>query len=260
MATVKEPAELRRIRLIKLVEDGDFISPADMARKLRVSGETIRRDLLVLEQSGQLRRFHGGAVAGEVKTSEPDRASRSRLNRTEKKEIAEIAVSLIGPTDAIFLDVGTTVEAIAKALPHTFCGTVVTNNLLVTSILGDRENIDLYVLGGKVRAGEFTTFGADTLTQINGFNTNLAFISAGGVHASEGLTDYSTGDIALKRAMISNTRATYIVAGSEKLGQTALRNVSSIVDVSAVITDSKIGQQQLDDFSAAGIKVLHPAP
>jgi DeoR/GlpR family transcriptional regulator of sugar metabolism len=255
---MKEPPELRRQKIVELASAGEYIRPADIAKALKVSGETIRRDFVILEASGSLRRMHGGAVAESTTSSEPDRASRIELRRAEKNEIAALVASLVRPTDAIFLDVGTTVEAAARALPATFSGTVITNSLIVGTILGERENIELHVLGGRMRLGEYTTYGADTEAQLSGFHADLAFLGAGGVHAEFGFTDYSSEDVPIKQLMIGRSRASYILATSDKISHVALRRVSELSEVTGVLTDSKVSAGQLASFADIDVQFLKP--
>jgi DeoR family fructose operon transcriptional repressor len=256
MARTKQPPAVRRQRILELVEKSEFIVPSDIAEALDVSGETIRRDLMMLEQSGLLRRVHGGAIQETVGSSEPDRASRTAFRRSEKREIAEAAVNLVQPTDALFLDVGTTVEAIAEALPRTFHGTIITNSLHVAFILGDRDNIRIELLGGTLRQGEYTTSGPDAEGQTRGFHADIAFIGAGGITVEDGVTDYSGEDSAVKRNMIAHSTRSFAVVGSEKIGKKALRSVCALNDLAGIITDSEVPQSTVQHFEDAGLLLI----
>lgn len=257
VSPTKQPAAVRRRRILELMNEGDFLRPADIAAVMSVSGETIRRDLMALERSGALKRIHGGAMApARVIDTEPDRANRSMEFPQEKEEIGAAVAALVANDDTIFLDVGTTVEAAARALPSTFHGIVITNSLIVGSILGDRPSIELYVLGGRIRAGEMTTYGPDALAQIRSFNANWAFLGAGGVDATAGLTDYSTEDVATKQLMIEKAAKTYILAVGDKLGRIAVRQVCDLDRVSGVITDSNADPVQVSVLRKAGVDVV----
>ncbi|RFA13130.1 hypothetical protein B7R22_14110 [Subtercola boreus] len=167
--------------------------------------------------------------------------------------MALAAVELIQPTDALFLDVGTTIEAIAEALPSSFHGTIITNSLYVAFILGERGNIRIELLGGTIRVGEFTTSGPDAEKQTRAFHADVAFIGAGGVSIEDGVTDYSVEDTAVKQSMIANATRAFVVAGSEKIGKKALRSVCALTDLAGVITDSGIEQPMVQRFEDAGL-------
>jgi DeoR/GlpR family transcriptional regulator of sugar metabolism len=257
ISPMKEPPEVRRRRILELVSEGDFLRPADIAAMMSVSGETVRRDLMALERSGDLKRIHGGAMPPvKVTESEPDRANRSMENPREKDEIGAAAAALVGDTDTIFLDVGTTVEAAARALSPTFHGIVITNSLVVGSILSDRPEVELYVLGGRVRAGEMTTYGPDALAQVRSFNANWAFLGAGGVDIRAGLTDYSSEDVAIKQLMIEKSAKTYVLAVGDKLGRIAVRHVCDLDEIKGIITDSTASSTRIKSLKDAGLEVF----
>jgi DeoR/GlpR family transcriptional regulator of sugar metabolism len=256
---MKQPAAVRRRRIVELVGQGEYLRPADIAAQMSVSGETVRRDLMALERSGELKRIHGGAMAPvRLVDTEPDRAIRSTEHRAEKEEIATVVASMISDTDTIFLDVGTTVETVAMALPGTFHGIVVTNSLSVGSILGGRPGIELYVLGGRVRTGEMTTYGPEVLAQVRSFNANWAFLGAGGVDVAAGFTDYASEDVPTKQLMIQQSAKAYALAVGEKLGRTAFRHVCGLDKLSGIITDSKTSRIDIEALREAGIEVLQP--
>jgi DeoR/GlpR family transcriptional regulator of sugar metabolism len=259
MTNMSEPAELRRQRILAIARSNEYVRPNDLAAELAVSGETIRRDLQVLERIGKIRRLHGGVVLEtELRAFEPTRESRTKASRAEKTEIALLAVGLLRSNSAVFLDVGTTVETVASNLSPEFEGTIITTSLAIGSILGESTNTNVQILGGALRPGEFTTFGPDTIAQIENFNTDFAFISAGGVHPQNGLTDYSSEDVASRLAMIKNADATYLLVTSEKLNKTALRHVCQLTALRGIITDRHVTKDQITTFQDAGVDVLHP--
>jgi DeoR family fructose operon transcriptional repressor len=61
---VRYAAERQRIILAAARADGR-VEVTDLAQRLEVTGETIRRDLTVLERRGLVRRVHGGALPVE---------------------------------------------------------------------------------------------------------------------------------------------------------------------------------------------------
>lgn len=212
---------------------------------------------MALERSGEVKRIHGGAMAPvRVTATEPNRANRTVEHQAEKREIAEIVASLVSDTDAIFFDVGTTVEAAANALPASYRGMVITNSLVVGSILGVRDGIELHMLGGRVRAGELTTYGPEVLAQIHSYNADWAFIGAGGVDAQAGLTDYSSEDIATKRLMIEKSARAYALGVHEKLGRVAVRHVCNLDALTGIITDSAADDTYVAAFRELGMEVL----
>lgn len=255
----RDPAEVRRRKILGIANRHGFVRQAEIAAELDVSTETVRRDLAALQEAGELTRVHGGAVmSGPPARVEPAREERSSTSTLQKAEIARLAASLLGPDDTVFIDVGTTAEAVAHALPMSFHGVVVTSSLPVGLIVGAREDVELHLLGGKVRPRELTTYGAETLTQIAAFNAAVSIIGAGGV-AGNGISDFSGEDAAVKRQMIARSARSFVVAGSDKLGRIAPRNVCRLLDVDAIITDALAAPSQIDALESAGGTVLTPS-
>ena len=252
----KSNADARRQQIIALTTNGRFVRPADIAKELKVSGETVRRDLLALEESGDLQRVHGGALSPPVvNPTEPSRGIRSAVHQQEKSAIAELAVAQVDDDDTLFLDVGTTVEAAAAALPPTFHGVVVTHSLAVATVLGDR-NLEVIVLGGRLRVGEMSMYGPATLNQLQGYNATVALLGSGGSDLEAGMTDYSMEDVAVKQLMIERASRTFILGASDKFGKRATRYVCALVDVTGVITGSPVSSTIRTRMLAASVNVL----
>ena len=254
----RDPAEVRRRKILTIATRNGFVRQAEIAAELDVSTETVRRDLAALQKVGELTRIHGGAVVGgRASLVEPAREERSSASTAQKEQIATVAVSLLDPDDIVFIDVGTTAEAVARALPMTFRGAVVTSSLPVALIVGAREDLELHLLGGRVRPRELTTYGAETVAHIRSFNATVAFLGAGGVTAA-GISDYFGEDVAVKQAMIGQTARTFVVAGSDKFGRSAPRNVCLLDDLEAVITDAGVSEDHRVAVNGAGGVILTP--
>src|SRR5699024_9836258 len=102
----------RHRHIVEALESAASVSTIELARTLRVSQETIRRDLIQLEQHGALRRVYGGAVTlHRQRSSEPPFAQRSAINAEAKRVVGEVAAQLVRPGQTVFVDVGTTAQA-----------------------------------------------------------------------------------------------------------------------------------------------------
>ena len=132
--------EERRLRILQALDEAGTLSTEQLAQRLEVSAETIRRDLVHLDQRGRLQRVHGGAMNGTaVRQEEPPFAERAGVAAEAKRRIAQVASGLVVPGQTVAFDVGTTALAVARALPGSFHGTVVTCSLLVAAELAGPE-------------------------------------------------------------------------------------------------------------------------
>ncbi|MFI5613972.1 DeoR/GlpR family DNA-binding transcription regulator [Amycolatopsis sp. NPDC051903] len=250
----------RRRRILVLLNSSEVLRPADMAVQLDVSPETIRRDLVLLEREGAIRRVYGGAAKAKnlSRSAEPGRVERENIEREAKAEIAEVVASIVGDDDTVFLDVGTTVLAAARALPDSFRGRVVTNNLGAVLAMAGRDAVNLHLVGGRVRHDELTSSGPDAEDQVSNFFADKAFLGSGGVHVTGGLTDYHLDEIAVRHRMISNAAEVYVLADGSKLGHVALRKVCGLDRITALITDSAADPEMVAQLRDAGLTVVQP--
>src|SRR3954471_17826248 len=130
-----EAAAERRARILSALRLGGFVSIADLARDLRVSQMTIRRDLHALEDRGHVRVVHGGASLAPSAlrgSAFPDAHARSQ------ERVARRAAGLVGASDTIAIDAGATAFALARALPEDFGGCVITHSMPVLQLLAER--------------------------------------------------------------------------------------------------------------------------
>ena len=123
-------AETRRKQICKILAEHSAVTTADMAEKFNVSIETIRKDFLDLEKSGELMRVHGGAVLKPSVNPFLNFSSRMESMRSEKVELAEISTRFINNGDTLALDSGSTgIEFIDVLMKHFDTLTIVTSSL-----------------------------------------------------------------------------------------------------------------------------------
>ena len=247
----------RRQAILAEVRAEDAASADDLARQFGVSIETIRRDLRTLQQKGLLERVYGGAARPSGRSSEGSFSARTTRHAGRKRAIATLAASLVGPEETIIIDVGTTALEVARALPGSFRGRVLTNSVPVAMELAGRDGLDLLICGGSVRAGDAACSGAHAEAFFAEFYADKAFIGSGGVHPAAGLTDYYPPEVVVRRTIIAHTAATYVLADSSKLGAIAVHRVCPLDSVAAVVTDEDgADSEAVTDLQAAGVTVL----
>jgi DeoR family transcriptional regulator, fructose operon transcriptional repressor len=145
----------------------------------------------------------------------------------------------VGAGETIVIDTGTTPLQLARALPTSFRGRVLTNSVLVAAELSDRSGIELLLCGGQVRPGDGACSGAHAEAFFADFYADRAFLGAGGVHPEAGLTDHYPAEAAIRRAIIAHSAVTYVLADSSKLGVIAVHRVCALDRVTAIITDDE---------------------
>lgn len=245
----------RRMQIIDMVTKNRTVKNAELMEKFDISIETVRRDLEYLESQGYLRRVYGGAVANVSLGSEPEYASRAKAREGEKNAIAVAAARLICPEEAIYLGVGTTVQAMAQHVPSLANITVFTNALRTAVELSEIPGCNVILSGGSLRSKELTLSGFPAEQNLSCFNVDKAFIGIGGITA-DGVTDFHTGEAQLHRQLIKNATKSIVLADSSKLGIRAMNNVCPLSDIDIVITDAKAPKQLIKDIESQGVKVI----
>ena len=245
----------RRGQIAELISRQRTVNNAELMEKFDISIETVRRDLEYLEQQGILRRVYGGAVANMSLTSEPEYGSRTQNNPQQKDAIARAAAALIQPGDAVYLGVGTTVQAMAQHMKNIGPITVFTNALRTAVELSDIPGCTVIIPGGQLRAKELTLSGFPAEENLTHFNVDKAFIGIGGI-TEEGITDFHTGEACVHRQLVMNARQSIALADSSKMGVRAMNNVCSLERIQTVITDSDASKPMVKALEKAGVKVI----
>lgn len=233
------------------------VSTEELARKLAVSAETIRRDLVVLERRGALRRVHGGAaLEANLGGEEPSFADRSATGAEQKRLIGRRAAALVRPGQTVILDIGTTALEVARALPLEHRGTVATCSLPVAVELSSRRDVEVLVSGGRLRPGDLALANAQTVAFFNDLRADLAFLGSGGVDAEAGLTDFHLDEVASRRVMLANTARSFILADHSKLGRIAPHRVCPLSAVAGLVTDAPVSGALRTAIEIAGAEIV----
>ncbi|PUB11249.1 DeoR/GlpR family DNA-binding transcription regulator [Yoonia sediminilitoris] len=215
--------------------DGKVIATT-LADELGVAVQTIRRDLRALCTDGLLERTHGGAVLPSG-VSNIGYGDRRALNRDVKIRIARRTAQLIPDNASLFLNIGTTSEAVAHALHAHRNLMVVTNNLNVANILAQNPGCDVVVAGGSLRRSDGGLVGDLAAIAIDRFKVDFAVIGTSAIDLSGDLLDFDPEEVRVSQQVIKAARATILVADSSKFTRKAPVKVASLAQVAHFITD-----------------------
>ena len=207
-----------------------------LAKAFDVTLQTIRRDLTELAEQGRLERVHGGAVLPSGLTN-IGYEERRRLNDDAKARIGSACAAEIQNGTSIFLGIGTTCEAVARALVHHENLLVVTNNLNAVPILSANTRCKVIVTGGTLRASDAGLVGAQAAATVRQFKFDSAIIGCSAMDENGGLYDYDLDEVIVSQAAIESSHATTLIADNSKFGRKAPARVASLVDIDIFCTD-----------------------
>lgn len=222
--------------ILEIARHEGRVTVEDLAERLGVTAQTIRRDLADLDEAGKLERVHGGAIlrSGIVNIGYQDRAA---LNAVEKAAIARACAAEIPPGASVFLAIGTTTEALARELRRHAGLMVVTNNLNVANILADNPQCQVIVTGGSLRRADGGLTGTLTESAIRQFKVDIAIIGCSALDQDGDMLDYDVHEVGVSRALIAQARHAWLVCDHSKLTRTAPARIESLSVLDAVFVD-----------------------
>ena len=216
---------------------------AELAEHFGVSGETVRRDLSAIARGGRIRKVHGGAIALRAPIRDESYAVRQTHNLYSKQKIGELAARLLTDNLVIGIDSGTCAESFARAIYHVKNLKIITHCLPVAAILAQKlERGDftgsVSILGGTVEPETGTVRGTVTLSQLNPYRMDLAFVSVTAV-SEEGLMATDEQDGCLAAALIRQSDRAYLLAESDKMDKQSLYRFAQWQELRGLITDDE---------------------
>ncbi|KKI88716.1 hypothetical protein WQ54_29845 [Bacillus sp. SA1-12] len=230
--------------IMRELEMKNKVRVVDLAEKLNVTPETIRKDLTALEEKKKLRRIHGGAVQYFGLIKEPHFNKKIGIFHYQKKLIGEAAARYILDGETIALDVGSTTFHIASSIKNVENITIVTNSLAAAELLNNRLENQLFdgkviVLGGTSNPLQRSLSGSITNQLLEHFYFDKAFISCGGM-TKDGIFDFNIDEATASSIMIRRSKQNFVVADSSKINQRALFHIGSISAIDNLISDEEM--------------------
>lgn len=250
-------AKTRRDRVEHRVRVAREVTYAELAAEFDVSEMTIRRDVEALESLGVVRRVVGGAIALKGKDTEPAFATRLTDAADEKRHIADAVAGLIGPSETVILDSGSTALAVAQSLKRRGLGlTVLTPSLLAALELIDEAGTTVILTGGELRPGELSLIGHVAEDTLANYNCDTFVMGVAGIDGSRGISDYHQGESRVKRAASKRADRVIVAADQSKLGRVTFTSIAALADIDVIITDGDPQHPALVAARAAGVDVI----
>lgn len=245
----------RHERIIQLVKQNGYMSIDALAKELDVTPQTIRRDINMLAEEDILRRYHGGAGLGSNSVQNEDYAKRKVWNQQEKDRIASLVAEHIPNNSSLFMNIGTTVESVARSLQNHTGLKIITNNLNVASIFSGNEEFEVTIAGGTVRQRDGGIIGEATIDFIRQFKVDYAVMGISGIDDDGTLLDFDYREVRVAQAMIEHARKIFLVADHSKIGRNAVVKLGHISQVTAMFTDLQPPETLMQQIEAAGVQL-----
>lgn len=232
-------ANPRQIKLVNTVRAHNSISIEQLAEILGVTLQTVRRDVQRLADEGLLARFHGGVRVPTSTTENIGYQQRKTLHADGKARIARAVAAKVPNDCSLILNIGTTTEAVARALMHHKGLRVITNNLNVASILSDNTSCEVIVAGGSVRSRDRAIVGEATVDFIRQFKVDIALIGVSGIEADGTLRDFDLREVKVAQTIIAQAREVWLAADASKFNRPAMVELATLSQIDCLFTDAE---------------------
>jgi DeoR/GlpR family transcriptional regulator of sugar metabolism len=240
--------------VLDLVSRKGFVTLADLARSVKVSESTLRRDLDHWDGQGLLKRIHGGAMFTGEGSSLPPLEERTTKQVAEKRLIARVAAAHVRDGDAVLLDGGTTTLEVARLLVGRPLQ-IVTNSLPIANLFASSRETDLVMLGGYVYPRTGVALGPLAVRMMEDIHVRQCIMSVGGITA-KGLFNSNLLLVETERQMMRCADEVVVVADHTKFGRQALAFLCELSAVGTLIVDRPLPATQQEWIEEAQVQVL----
>jgi len=227
---------LRKNDILSLIRSEGKVTVEELAGQFGVTVQTVRRDLNELEIEGRISRVHGGATVRSGLTNiEYD--ERRNWNADAKTAIARRVVQDIPDNVSLFMNIGTTTEAVARELLDHAGVTVVTNNMNVANIMAGNPGCEIIVSGGILRRSDGGLVGDLTTQMIEQFKVDIAVIGASALDDDGDMLDFDLREVRVSKSIIRHARRVFLVTDASKFERSAPVRIASLSEIDAVYID-----------------------
>jgi DeoR family transcriptional regulator, glycerol-3-phosphate regulon repressor len=244
----------RQTEILELARAEGRVVVEDLATRFDVTLQTIRRDLSDLSDAGHLDRVHGGAVL-RTGVANIGYEARRRMNEGAKAAIARACAAAIPDNCSLILNLGTTTEAVAREMLGHRNITVITNNMNVANILVANPGCEIVVAGGALRRTDGGLVGELTTQFFEQFKVDYAVIGVSALDRDGDLLDFDLAEVRVSKAIIQQSRRSFLVADHSKLDRSAPARLASLSEITTMFTDQPLPAELMRKCEAWGTVV-----
>ena len=225
----------RQNRIRQLLMNQQEMKVSEIAERLTVTPETIRKDLDELEEQGLVIRSHGSVSLKSVLSQLPLKI-RNQDHPDEKRRITMRAIQEIRNGSTIFFDSGSTIMTGIQMLRSKKNLKIVTISLPV-AIECTELGFEVYLLGGQIQPQALFTYGSMTMDDLKRFHFDLALLGTCGVLDSGFFGLNSLDDAAFFREVAARSSRVMILMDRSKIYEKAVFPTLSFAETNMMITN-----------------------
>ena len=226
----------RHAEIVQMAKDAGRVLVDDLATHFNLTPQTIRKDLNDLCDQRLLTRLQGGALF-PTSIENVEYEARRKIAANEKDAIGAAAARLIPDNASLFINIGTTPEAVSKALLDHAGLMIITNNINVANRMRVYPSIEVVIAGGVVRGSDGGIVGEAAVDFIRQFKVDYAVIGVSAIDHYGALLDFDFREVKVAQAIIANARHVILVSDRTKFERTAPVRIAHLSQVDTFITD-----------------------
>lgn len=248
----------RREKIVQMLKEQKSVIAKDLVHLFQVSIDTIRRDLSILEDKGLIKRTHGGAILPTKVRVRPAKDSTVRdigEGNIYYNAIAKKAVSYINDNDTVYITSASVGYLMTKYLPTNISYTVITNSIVIADELRVYDNIELFIVGGKLRR-KGCTVDSSAVNFIRNLRFDIAFLTGAGISADFGLSNATFETASYQKAVAEVSNKKICLVPHPKMGKEGFAKVIDTKEFDIVITDWDATQDEIRKIQELGVEVI----
>ena len=243
----------RQSQILDLLAKNKKMEVTKLSELLNVSQVTIRKDLVILENSGIIVREHGYARLNES----DDINNRLARHYEIKQKIAKLAVESIENGETVMIESGSCCALVALEIARSKKDvTLITNSAFIADYIRKIGSVKVILLGGEYQNESQVMVGPLTRKCVEAFFVDKLFIGTDGFTIETGFTcnDYMSSEAV--KDMAKQASRVMIITDSDKFSQKGVVNLIEIEKVACVYTDDNIPSKIEDYLNKRNIKVI----
>ena len=246
--------EERQALILNKLHTSGKVVVSRLAVELNVSEDTIRRDLLDLDQKGQLKRVFGGAIPLERPVV--SFFDRETTDVELKQRLAEKALGFLEPEQLIAIDGSSTNLQFAKNIPAAMKLTVLTNSYSIAHVCAMKEQVNVILLGGSLLKDSMLSVGETAAAQAAAYHPDLCFMGVYAIHPEYGMTIPYPQEVSVKRQLIRSSSRVIALVNPIKLNTVSRYHVCDMEAFTTIITDGSVSGEVASDHRNKGLDFI----
>lgn len=245
----------RQQEIMNLLRELGYVSIEMLANRFGVSQQTARREIIALHQQALVQRHHGGAGLPPG-TDKLAYTNRKREHAVAKESIGKLIASKIPNGASLFIDMGTTMAAVAEALIQHENLKIITNHIDVVYILCDKQDFDIFLTGGHVHNRDRIVSDKFSIDFLRKFRVDYSIFGVGSLTTEGQLLDYHYRDAQISRIAMEISRYKFAGFDHSKFNASAFMPFAHVSEVDAIFTDQQPAPQISKLLKANGTELV----